>query len=277
MASLDVRNVSLRYALPSKLNLLRRPVAATTHQTVGGIVETDSDGKRYVTALNGVSFTLSAGDRLGLIGHNGAGKTTLLKLLYGIFRPTSGEVRREGRVDALFNINLGFRADVTGRRNIVLRGLMNGWSHAEIQERMDDIIEFSQLGEFIDMPFASYSQGMGARLAFAIATSFEPEILLMDEWIGAGDKEFAEQASKRLEAMVAKARIMVLASHNLDLLRKTCNKALWLKQGRVEALMDSEEALAAYLDQRAPRPAPVKPVPASPAPAIVASAAGPKA
>jgi len=247
MVSMQVNNVGLKYPVPRTFSLRRQVRPIDDDNNVGGRLETGPDGKDYVTALEDVSFSLKAGDRLALIGPNGAGKTTLLKLLYGIFKPTTGTVSREGRVDALFNINLGFRADVSGRRNIFLRGLLNGWSPREIDRRMDEIIEFSQLGEFIDMPFNSYSQGMAARLAFATATSFEPEILLMDEWIGAGDAEFALQAQSRMDSIVARAGIIVLASHNLDLLRRVCNKALWLKHGRLEEFTNRKKVLDAYI------------------------------
>jgi ABC-type polysaccharide/polyol phosphate transport system ATPase subunit len=247
MVSLQINNVGLRYPVPRTFSLRRQTPAIAEDRNIGGRLETDADGKSYVTALEDVTFSLKAGDRLGLIGPNGAGKTTLLKLLYGIFKPTTGTVTREGRVDALFNINLGFRGDVSGRRNILLRGLLNGWTPREIEARMDEIIEFSQLGEFIDMPFSSYSQGMAARLAFATATSFEPQILLMDEWIGAGDAEFAQQAQSRMDSIVARAGIIVLASHNLDLLRRVCNKGLWLKHGRIEEFTTSKKVLDDYI------------------------------
>jgi lipopolysaccharide transport system ATP-binding protein len=187
---------------------------------------------RFVKALDGVSFELRSGDRLGLTGPNGAGKTTLLKVLYGVYEPTGGSVEIDGRVDALFNINLGFRKEATGRRNIELRGLINGWSAEEIDLRMNEIIEFSELGDFIDMPFKAYSQGMAARLAFSIATSFEPEILLMDEWIGAGDSSFQEKARKRMGEMAERAGILVLASHNQRLIKRTCNRILNLERGK---------------------------------------------
>ena len=161
-------------------------------------------------------------------------------MLYGIYEPTAGSLEIGGRVDALFNISLGFRPEATGRRNILLRGLINGWTEAEIAERTEEIIAFSELGEFIDMPFRSYSQGMAARLAFAIATTLEPEILLMDEWIGAGDASFQEKAKSRMNELAEKAGIIVLASHNEELLKKTCNKRLELEKGRVKAFGDAD-------------------------------------
>jgi ABC-type polysaccharide/polyol phosphate transport system ATPase subunit len=229
MVSIAVENLELRYRLRQKLSF------APTDRRIptGGRIEA-AGGRRYVTALDDVSFSLQAGDRLGLVGPNGAGKTTLLKVLYGIYEPTGGTVVINGKVDALFNINLGFRREATGRRNIELRGLINGWSQDEIAARMEEIITFSELGDFIDMPFKTYSQGMAARLAFSIATSFQPEILLMDEWIGAGDPPFQEKARARMKQMSEDAAILVLASHNMALLQSTCNKILNLENSRVK-------------------------------------------
>ena len=243
MVLIRADNLSLTYRLRRRLSLARN----TTPLPHGGRIE-GSGRVQHVRALDGVSFSLEAGDRLGLIGGNGAGKTTLLKILYGIFEPTGGVVEREGRADALFNINLGFRREATGRRNIVLRGLINGWSDAQIAERMDDIVAFSELGDFIDMPMKAYSQGMAARLAFSVATCLEPEILLMDEWIGAGDPEFQAKARKRMAEMADKAGIIVLASHNHQLLRRICNKVLKLDHGKVEHFGPAEDYFAAERD-----------------------------
>jgi ABC-type polysaccharide/polyol phosphate transport system ATPase subunit len=235
--SICVKNLGLVYTLRQKISLARKD--ARLQANPGRVL--DNGRTRQVVALDGIDFTLQAGDRLGLVGTNGAGKTTLLKVLYGIYPPHSGSVLVNGRVDALFNINLGFRPEATGRRNIELRGLINGWSPQEIEGRMDDIIEFSELGEFIDMPFKSYSSGMAARLAFSVATTLEPEILLMDEWIGAGDPKFQEKASQRMDALAEKAGIIVLASHNHNLLRRICNKILHLEGGHVAAFHDNIE------------------------------------
>ena len=233
MVSIKLDNVSLAYKLHEKLTLSApdRRITGT-----GGRIES-AGGRQFVQALDKISFELEAGDRLGLVGPNGAGKTTLLKVLYGIYEPSDGNVTIEGNVDALFNINIGFRPEATGRRNIVLRGLINGWSEAEIEEKMEDIIGFSELGDFIDLPFKAYSQGMAARLAFSVATALDPEILLMDEWIGAGDASFQEKAKRRMNELAEKAGIIVLASHSESLIRSVCTKRLTLKSGRVESLV----------------------------------------
>lgn len=237
MVSIRVENLCLTYTVREKMTLARR----TPHLAgAGGRIE-DMGGKRLVRALEDVSFELKAGDRLGLVGTNGAGKTTLLKVLYGIYAPTSGKVEIDGRVDALFNINLGFRREATGRRNIEMRGLINGWSPAEIEARMKEIIAFSELGDFIDMPFKSYSQGMAARLAFSIATSMEPQILLMDEWIGAGDPGFQEKASRRMYELTEHAGIVVMASHNQRILQNTCTVIIELLQGKLTYIGSASE------------------------------------
>jgi ABC-type polysaccharide/polyol phosphate transport system ATPase subunit len=241
MVSIRVENLGLAYPV-----LHMRTLAARDRRApVGGRIE-GRDRSLHVTAIEGLSFSLSAGSRLALIGPNGAGKTTLLKVLYGIFEPTSGTVETQGRVDALFNVNLGFRREATGRRNIELRGLINGWTREVIEERMERIIAFSEIGEFIDIPFKYYSQGMAARLAFATATSFEPEILLMDEWIGAGDPNFQQKAKERMNELVESAGIMVLASHNFAILRATCSHGLVMRAGKGVYFGPLEDALSFY-------------------------------
>jgi ABC-type polysaccharide/polyol phosphate transport system ATPase subunit len=239
MVAVVAKNVSLTYPLRGKIRLALRDRRLPTGGRIAGTGRT-----QYVRALDGVSFSLEAGDRLGVVGSNGAGKTTLLKVLYGIYAPTSGNVTITGRVDALFNISLGFRKEATGRRNIMLRGLINGWSKEEIEARMDEIISFSELGDFIDVPFKAYSTGMAARLAFSVATAMEPEILLMDEWIGAGDPSFREKAKERMDTLAKKAGIIVLASHSHGLLKRTCNKILEMEHGRVKAFTGAEKWFA---------------------------------
>ncbi|WGL17287.1 ABC transporter ATP-binding protein [Microbulbifer bruguierae] len=229
MISIKAENIGLNYNIRQKISL--SPKAVKLHATGGKI--TVNGRKKTIKALDNVSFELSAGDRLGLIGSNGAGKSTLLKVLYGIYEPSEGNLQVSGKIDALFNINLGFRKEATGRRNIFLRGLIRGWQPKEVESRMDEIIEFSELGHYIDLPLKSYSAGMAARLAFSIATNLEPEILLMDEWIGAGDPSFQEKAKTRMELLAEKAGIMVIASHNHKLLKNVCNKIIHLQEGKI--------------------------------------------
>ena len=229
MISLEAHDLHLNYTVRQKLSLSMSD-ARSAHRT--GNIETE--GRNHIVhALKGISFSAKSGDRIGLLGKNGSGKTTLLKVLYGIFEPSSGYVNTNGKIDALFNINLGFRKGATGRRNVVLRGLINGWSVEEIEAKMDEIIEFSELGEFIDLPMKTYSQGMSARLAFSVATAMDPEILLMDEWIGAGDPTFQNKARQRMNSLTNNAGIIILASHNMALIKRTCSHILELNAGEM--------------------------------------------
>ena len=228
MVLVRVENLSVTYRIRRKLSLSRR---ARPNPPAGKIA--GSGRTRYVRALQGIDFTLNPGDRLGVVGSNGSGKSTLLRALYGVLEPVEGSISIEGRVDALFNIGLGFRPEASGRRNIMLRGLINGISRDQIKDRMDEIIEFSGIGDFIDMPLKSYSQGMSARLAFSVATCLNPEILLMDEWIGAGDASFQAKARERMNELASSAGIIVLASHNGGLLQKTCTHILELHEGEI--------------------------------------------
>lgn len=237
--TLEYRAHSARRLVP---NLRRKGVPKTLASSVGGDF-VFSQNAQVVRSLDNVSFSLHPGDRLGLIGANGAGKSSLLMVLAGIYPPTKGIVRVNGRVDALFNIGLGFRPEATGRRNIVLRGLINGWSRELIEDKMESIIEFSELGRFIDMPYKSYSQGMAARLAFSIATAITPDILLLDEWIGAGDGAFQNKAKERMHSLVGSAGTMIIASHNNSLLKDVCTKILRLEHGRIQAFGKPEELL----------------------------------
>lgn len=229
-ARIEARNISLTYSLRGPLATLGRKRAIGTGTDI-------KDGR--VQAFKDLSFVLEAGDRLGLVGRNGAGKTTLLRVLAGILESTSGTLEITGRTDALFNISLGFRPEATGRRNIFLRGLVNGWSPEEIAEHTEEIIAFSELGDFIDMPYKTYSAGMAARLAFAIGTHLKPEILLMDEWMGAGDATFQKKAQARMRELADEAKILVIASHNEALIKGSCNKALEMPMGKLVELRES--------------------------------------
>lgn len=211
-----------------------------------GRIARDANDRIMVDALREVSVSLVSGDRLALIGQNGAGKTTLLRVMAGIYEPISGSVQVRGRISPMFDLGLGIDADLSGYDNIRIRGLLLGLSSQEIEKLLPNIAEFTELGDYLDMPVRTYSSGMTLRLTFAVATCFEPEILLMDEWIVAGDAHFMTKARERIDSFLKKASVLVLASHSLEICRKWCNKGLWLDQGRVRALGPVADVIAEY-------------------------------
>jgi ABC-2 type transport system ATP-binding protein/lipopolysaccharide transport system ATP-binding protein len=212
----------------------------------GGHMASDANHRIIVEALRNVSMQFHAGDRVALVGSNGAGKTTLLRVMAGVYEPLSGTVWSRGRISPMFDISLGIDSEVSGYDNIRLRGLILGLTANEIEERIGDIVEFTELGDYLDIPVRTYSAGMMTRLTFAVATCFAPEILLMDEWIMAGDAGFLIKAQNRIESFVSQASILMLASHNLDTCRRFCNKGVWLDQGMVKAEGPIDEVLDAY-------------------------------
>lgn len=199
-----------------------------------------------VKALRDVSFSLTGGQRLGIVGANGSGKTTLLQVLAGIYTPDAGTLSVNGKRSNLINIGLGMRPDATGRRNILLGGLAAGHKRADVLSRMEEIEAFSELGDFLSMPVTTYSAGMRMRLSFAIATAFDPEILILDEWLSAGDATFRRKAAERMSRFVETAGVLVLASHNDVLLRQNCDLGLWLRDGEVAAFGEIDPVLEAY-------------------------------
>ncbi len=211
-----------------------------------GNLARDGMDRINVRALSDISVDFRDGDRVALIGHNGAGKTTLLKLLAGIFVPTRGEIHANGKVSSLFAVNVGVDPDATGRENIILRGMYMDVHPREMRTRMDEIAEFTELGPYLDMPVRTYSAGMSVRLAFAASTCIPPDILLMDEWISAGDARFLEKAHKRMADLIGSSNVMVLASHSMSLLREWCNRGILLQQGRIVVDGSVDDAIAAY-------------------------------
>jgi lipopolysaccharide transport system ATP-binding protein len=234
--SISVSDLTIRfpvYGVDAKS--LKKSLARVT---VGGRLGLSMAGATEVTALAGLNLELRAGDRLGLIGHNGSGKTTLLRALSGAYEPDEGMIDIHGHIAALLDLNLGIDPSATGFDNIRLRGRIAGLSSKEIDRRLPEIAEFSGLGAFLAMPVKTYSAGMQARLAFAAATAVEADVLLMDEWIAVGDADFQKLAHKRLLNLVERAGILVLASHDLDLLRLYCNKVMRLEGGIASPVTD---------------------------------------
>lgn len=217
----------------------------------GGQLASDANDRIIVEALRNVSLDLRAGDRVALVGSNGAGKTTLLRVMAGVYEPVSGTVTSRGRISPMFDIGLGIDYENSGYDNIRMRGLILGLTSKEIEKRMADIADFTELGEYLDLPVRTYSSGMITRLTFAVATCFQPEILLMDEWIVAGDANFLTKAQHRIEAFVENASILVLASHYHAICRRWCNKAIWMERGQVKAQGGVGEILDAYEAQTA--------------------------
>ncbi len=213
---------------------------------IGGEIDAGQAGRMVVKALNGVSIDFEQGDRVGLLGHNGSGKTTLLRTLAGIYEPISGTVFTTGRVVPLFDLQLGMDPDATGVENIWLRGTMLGLSKQQISERFDDIVEFTELGNYLYMPIRTYSQGMQVRLAFGISTAIAPDILILDEMIATGDAAFIARANLRLKSFLERTGILVVASHNTTMLRDWCNKGLLLEQGKIAAQGSIEDVISQY-------------------------------
>lgn len=211
----------------------------------------DNDGVVVVRALDNVDLRFDSGDRIGLIGHNGAGKSTLLRTLAGIYTPTAGTVERDGKVVPLLDISLGMDENSTGLQNIRLRGLLLGMNDAEIREKQQEIADFCELGDYLDLPIRTYSSGMRVRLAFAVSTAVDAEILLLDEVMGVGDASFMHKAERRLADLHSRAEIVVLAMHANNEIRRVCNKALWMQRGRVRAFGAVEDVVSAYEQETA--------------------------
>jgi lipopolysaccharide transport system ATP-binding protein len=213
---------------------------------VRGLFLQSVNPRMSVHALRDVSLSIGEGERVGIIGNNGAGKSTMLKLLAGIYPPTSGRVSVAGRISSLFDIALGFEGDATGWENIGYRSYLQGETPKTIRDKIQAIAEFSELGEFLDMPVRYYSAGMSVRLAFSIATSIEPEILLVDEVLSVGDLAFCEKAQRRMHEMMSKAKIIVMVSHDLRSIANVCQRVIWMEHGAVHRVGPAGQIIAAY-------------------------------
>ena len=244
MASITLNSVSVDFPIynMSSRSLKKHFLRLTT----GGTLSNEDHKCVVVKELDNVTFRIDHGDRVGLIGHNGAGKSTLLRVLAKIYEPTTGNIHFEGKVSPLLDITLGINPESTGYENIILRGLLLGLSRKEITSKAKEIAEFTELGDYLSVPIRTYSSGMLLRLAFGVATSISPEILLMDEAIGAGDASFLDKAQKKLDSLIEQSSIVVIASHSNEVIRKTCNKAILMDSGKVKYFGPVEEALNHY-------------------------------
>ncbi len=233
--AIEVKDLSVRYknvrAYSIKKNLLRDGVA----------------GSKTFEAVKGISFSLEKGEILGIVGKNGSGKSTLLRAVAGIFTPDTGEVDLHGNSVALLAIGVGFQKELTGRENIILSGMLMGFSKKEVLERMDKIIEFSELGDFIDAPVRTYSSGMHSKLAFSITAVLETDILLVDEVLSVGDARFKKKSYKKMKELISdKNRTVVIVSHDKKTVSDLCTKVLWIDSGEIIQYGDTQPVLAAY-------------------------------
>lgn len=203
--------------------------------TTGGRIGQDAGKHAIVRALDDLNFEFADGERVGLVGHNGSGKTTLLRTLSGVYEPVRGKLKVHGKIASLLDVSMGLDPDATGFENIYLRGILDGLSPSRIRSKIDEIADFSDLGEYLNLPVRTYSSGMMLRLAFAISTSVEADILIMDEWLSVGDAEFSAKAARRLDTLVGSASIVVIATHDPTLVARVCTRKISLEHGKIVA------------------------------------------
>ena len=242
MARISLRQAVIEFPI---VNASSRSLQLRLYQALGGKL-TAHHRTIVVRALDGIDLELDDGDRLGLIGPNGSGKTTLLRVLAGVYPPRPGAATIEGSISSFTDITLGMDPEATGWDNIIFRCLFMGLSLREAKRLSPAIAEFSELGSYLDLPIRTYSAGMNLRLAFAISTSIDPDILIMDEMISAGDLQFLEKAKARLHEIIGKANILALASHDLDMIRSICNKVAWLEHGTIKEIGPPDSVVGAY-------------------------------
>jgi ABC-type polysaccharide/polyol phosphate transport system ATPase subunit len=242
MARIDLDHVSLTFRVREQHQITLKEFL------VRGLFRRVRNPLLKVRALRDVTLRFRDGDRVGIIGGNGAGKSTLLRLLAGVYWPTRGRRLVTGRVSSLFELNLGFEMEASGRQNIVYRGYLQGETPRSIRAKMQEIADFSELGRFLDVPVRYYSAGMLVRLAFSIATAIEPEILLVDEVLSVGDLAFQEKAQQRMREMMSRAQLIVVVSHDLSSLANVCERAIWLDHGRVRQSGPTAEVINAYTE-----------------------------
>ncbi|WP_251570764.1 ABC transporter ATP-binding protein [Parasutterella muris] len=233
---IELRNVSVDIPIfNSQGRSLKKTVIGFA---TGGKIGLTESGKTIVRCLDNVSFTAKSRERIGLIGHNGAGKSTLLRVLGKVYTPTKGYAKIQGKVGSLIDISLGIDGEATGLENVFLRAALLGIPKKQVEQELDDIISFTQLGPFINMPVRTYSTGMHMRLAFAVSTMITPDILLMDEWLSVGDQEFQRLAEMRLNSLIERSNILFIASHSRKLIENCCTRVIWLENGRI--VMDDD-------------------------------------
>lgn len=244
MSNINLKDVSVEIPVyNSQGRSLKKTIMGIA---TGGKIGLTESGKTVVKSLSNIDLKIRDNERVGLLGHNGAGKSTLLRVLGGVYTPTSGVAEIHGKVGSLIDISLGIDSEATGLENIFLRGALLGIQKKRIEKELENIIEFSELGGFINMPVRTYSTGMHMRLAFAVSTMITPDILLMDEWLSVGDQGFQSKAEKKLSELVDRSNILVIATHSRELVERCCNRAIWLEHGNMIMDGSAEEVCNNY-------------------------------
>lgn len=247
MSSIELNNVSLDYIIKTGSDSIKMTVVQLLNRTLkkprSARVATKNSSYR---ALNNINLSINTGDRIGLLGRNGAGKSTLLRVLAKIYKPDHGTVTINGKISSLFDVHLGMNIEATGYENIINLAIMRGLSKNEAHNIIADIETFTELGDFLNNPVKTYSAGMQMKLAFAVSTAIAPEIMLIDEIIGAGDMHFMEKAMKRLENMIEKSHVLALTSHSTDIIKQFCNKVIVLERGEIKFMGEVDEGIDYY-------------------------------
>lgn len=244
MSKIQIKNASVKFpVLGSSISALANAAKASL---TGGVLKKSESKKFEVEALSNLNLEILPGERVALVGHNGSGKSTFLRMIAGVYPPTSGEIRVEGTISSLIDINIGMHPEATGKENIFLRSALLGFSKKETTNLIAEIVDFTDLGSFIELPLKTYSSGMQLRLAFAVSTTATKDIVIMDEWLSVGDAGFREKAEKRLQELVSKSKILILATHSRELIENTCNRVIWLEHGQVKMDGPVAEVVPAY-------------------------------
>ena len=233
--AIDVRDLKISYRVLKSFSIKR------------SLLKLKKSEVEVFEAIKGISFSVPEGETMGIVGKNGSGKSTMLRAIAGIFSPDSGEIDLHGHSDSLLSIGVGFQKALTGRENIILSGMLLGFSEEQVRAKMDDIIKFAELGRFIDMPVRTYSSGMHSKLAFSITAMLESDIMLIDEVLSVGDVKFRKKSYNKMKQLISnKDRTVIIVSHSSDTLKKLCTSLMWLHEGEIKMIGDTNEVLNAY-------------------------------
>ncbi len=244
MAYIDFQHVGVDFPIFASQN--RSFKKSVMNIATGGRIASDASSMPVVRALDDINLRIEEGERVGLLGCNGSGKSTILRVLAGVYWPTSGRAEVEGSIGSLLDISLGTDGESTGIENMYLRGTLLGMSKEEINRLLPEMTEYSELGDFINLPMKTYSSGMQMRVAFTVSTQSAPEVLLMDEWLAVGDQNFQRKAEERLSSLVEQTKILVIASHSRSLIERVCTRAVWLDHGKIRMDGSPQDVCRAY-------------------------------